>query len=136
MGSSPLNTPTDETPVDPGAAAERLQAAMLRALGAQLDAGGRVDYGRLAASRDLADAAGAARALGGARPDALTGRGERLAFWINVYNALVVHGIVALGVRGSVLRSWNFFGRARYRIGGRDFSLDDIEHGLLRGNQR
>jgi hypothetical protein len=136
MGRPALNTPADESPVEPGPAAERLQAAMLRALGAHLDAGGRVDYDRLAASPEMAAAAVAARALAGARLDALGGRAERLAFWINVYNALVVHGIVALGVRGSVRHHWNFFGRARYRVGGATFSLDDIEHGLLRGNRR
>jgi hypothetical protein len=136
MGSTPLNTPAAEAPVEPGPAAERLQAAMLAALGAHVDAEGHADYDRLAASAEFAAAVEAARVLGGTRPAALTERGARLAFWINVYNALVVHGIVALGVRRSVMRSWNFFGRARYRIGELLFSLDDIEHGLLRGNRR
>jgi hypothetical protein len=136
MAPAPLNTPIHDTPADPGRAAERLQAAMLRALAAHRDPSGRVDYIRLTSSGELAAAVEAARALGGARLEALAGRAERLAFWINVYNALVVHAITALGVRGSVWRSWNFFGRARYRVGGHDLSLDDIEHGLLRGNRR
>ena len=136
MAPAPLNAPINDTPADPGLAAERLQAAMLRALAAHRDAWGGVDYARLNSSDELAVAVEAARALGGARLEALTGRAERLAFWINVYNALVVHAIAALGVRGSVWRSWNFFGRARYRVGGHDVSLDDIEHGLLRGNRR
>jgi hypothetical protein len=136
MRSSPLNAPTLDAAVDPGPAAERLQATMLAAVGAHLDAAGRLDYDRLAASAEFAAAVAAARALGGAQPAALADRPAGLAFWINVYNALVLHGIVSLGVRRSVLRVWNFFGRARYRIGGLVFSLDDIEHGLLRGNQR
>ena len=136
MGSSPLNTPAGDAPVEPGPAAERLQTAMLAALGAHLDGAGHADYDRLAASAEFATAATAAQALGGARLEALAGRPARLAFWINVYNALVVHGIVALGVRRSVMRTWNFFGRARYRVGGLLFSLDDIEHGLLRANRR
>ncbi|HEU4367193.1 MAG TPA: DUF547 domain-containing protein [Methylomirabilota bacterium] len=136
MGASPLNTPAADAPVEPGPAAERLQAAMLAALGAHLDAEGCVDYDRLAASAEFAAAAAAAHALGGARLAALADRSVRLAFWINVYNALVFHGIVALGVRRSVRRVWNFFGRVRYGIGGLAFSLDDIEHGLLRGNRR
>jgi hypothetical protein len=109
---------------------------MLAAVGAHLDADGRLDYERLAASAEMAAAVEAARALGGARPGALGDRGARLAFWINVYNALVLHAIVALGVRTSVRRVWNFFGRARYTIGGLGFSLDDIEHGILRDNRR
>ena len=120
----------------PGPAAERLQTAMLAALGEHTDGQGRVHYGPLAASEAFAAAETAARALAGARLDGLTGRHERLAFWINVYNALVLHGIVRLGVRASVRRVWNFFGRVSYRVGGFMLSLDDIEHGVLRDNRR
>jgi hypothetical protein len=136
MAPVPLNAPADQAPVEAGPAAERLQAAMLGALGAHLDGTGRVDYDRLAASEEFAAAVTAARALGGAGLEALTSRNARLAFWINVYNALVLHGIVALGVRSSVRRVWNFFGRVRYAVGGVVLSLDDIEHGVLRGNRR
>jgi uncharacterized protein DUF547 len=131
-----LNEPGRETAVEPGPAAERLQAAMLGALGAHTDARGRVDYGRLRASDAFAAAEEAARALAGAGPAALAGRGARLAFWINVYNALVLHGIVRLGVRTSVRRVWNFFGRVSYRVGPWRLSLDEIEHGILRDNRR
>jgi hypothetical protein len=121
---------------DAGAAAEQLQTAMLAALGAHTGPDGRVDYGRLAASGEFAAAADAAGALDGVRLDGLPTREARLAFWLNVYNALVLHGIVRLDVRTSVLRVWNFFGRVSYRVGGHVVSLDDIEHGLLRGNRR
>jgi hypothetical protein len=116
--------------------AETLAARTLHALGAATDGTGRVDYARLAASSEFVTAAEAARRLGGVRLATLTGRGPRLAFWINVYNALVLHGIVRLGVRRSVVRVWNFFGRATFRIDGLVFSVDDIEHGVLRGNRR
>ena len=122
--------------LDAGPAAERLQTAMLAALGAHTDAHGRVRYADLAASEAFATAEGAARALAGARLETLDGRGERLAFWINVYNALVLHGIVRLGVRASVRRVWNFFGRVCYQVGGHVLSLDDVEHGVLRDNRR
>ena len=59
----------------------------------------------------------------------------RKAFWINVYNALVADAIFTFRVRGSVLKSSNFFRRARYQIGNYVFSLDEIEHGILRGNR-
>jgi hypothetical protein len=136
MGRVLLNDPAHLGAVEAGTAAERLQAAMLAALGAHTDLEGRVDYARLGASAEFEAATEAARRLGGARLDALTRREDRLAFWLNVYNALVLHGIVRLGVRTSVLRVWNFFGRVSYRVGGLTFSLDDIEHGLLRGNRR
>lgn len=134
--AGPLNLPVSEAPVAPGPTAERLQTAMLAALAAHLDEHGRADYERLAVSAEFAAARAAARGLGGVRLDALAERGAALAFWINVYNALVIHAVVALGVRTSVQRTWNFFGRARYAIGGLVFSLDDIEHGVLRANRR
>jgi hypothetical protein len=115
---------------------ERLQRAMLRALGRHTDGAGRVDYARLRASEDFAAVEVAARGLSSVNLDALSSRSARLAFWINVYNALVLHAIVALGVRRSVSQVWNFFGRAAYRVGGFHFTPDAIEHGILRGNGR
>ena len=120
----------------PGAGAEVLAARMLSAFAAATDGSGRVDYARLRGSDEFARAVDAARALATVRLDTLGGRGARLAFWINVYNALVLHGIVSLGVRRSVVRAWNFFGRAAYRVGGFVLSSDDVEHGVLRGNRR
>ena len=121
---------------DPGPVAERLQGAMLAALGGHADARGHVDYTRLATSVPFAVARRAAGDLAGVRLAALDDRASRLAFWLNVYNALVLHAIVRLGVRTSVLWMWNFFGRVSYRIDVLVFSLDDIEHGVLRCNRR
>ncbi len=67
--------------------------------------------------------------------DALKKRDERLAFWINTYNALVVEGILALEIRETVWEVPDFFDRISYRIGKMLFSANDIEHGVLRGNR-
>ncbi len=67
--------------------------------------------------------------------DTFAARGERLAFWINTYNALVADGITALGLRRSVWEAPDFFQRIRCRVGGLVFSADEIEHGVLRGNR-
>jgi hypothetical protein len=117
-------------------AAETLARGMREARGAVTTAAGGVDHARLIDSGELAAAEAAARRLAGVRLATLAQREARLSFWINVYNALVVHGIARLGVRGSVVRAWNFFGRACYRIDGLVFSVDDVEHGVLRGNRR
>jgi hypothetical protein len=93
-----------------------------------------VDHARLAASPEAAAAGARARELARVDPAGLAARPLRLAFWINVYNALIVHGVVAFGVRGTVHRTWNFFGRAAYRVGDGIFTLEEIEHGLLRNN--
>lgn len=60
----------------------------------------------------------------------------KIAFWTNLYNGLVTDGLIALKVKGSVLQSPGFFQRIRYQVGTQVFSLDDIEHGILRGNLR
>jgi hypothetical protein len=66
----------------------------------------------------------------------LQSQAAKLAFWINIYNALTVHGIVELGVNNSVREISHFFENVAYQIGDQTFSLDQIEHGILRGNQK
>jgi hypothetical protein len=63
-------------------------------------------------------------------------REERLAFWINLYNVIVIHGVIELGIKDSVKEVRNFFRRVQYNVGDMHFSPDDIEHGILRGNRR
>jgi len=69
----------------------------------------------------------------------LVSRDARLAFWINLYNALVIDAVVAFGIGRSVSEGWAghlaFFRRAAYVVSGFRFSCDDIEHGILRGNR-
>jgi hypothetical protein len=67
---------------------------------------------------------------------ALKSREQRLAFWINFYNTAVIHGVIELGLQQSVKEVYGFFDRITYEIGGYHFSLNDIEHGILRGNRR
>ncbi len=66
----------------------------------------------------------------------LADRPEKLSFWINIYNTAVIHGIIEMGVTRSVKEISNFFDRVTYKIGGFVFSLNDMEHGILRGNRR
>lgn len=56
------------------------------------------------------------------------------AFWLNVFNAAVVRDLGELALAQGVRDVEAFFERPRVRIARFDFSLDDIEHGLLRGN--
>ena len=66
----------------------------------------------------------------------LKDRGQRLAFWINIYNTAVIHGVIELGLKQSVKEFPRFFDRIVYEIGGHCFSLNEMEHGILRGNRR
>jgi GH15 family glucan-1,4-alpha-glucosidase len=61
---------------------------------------------------------------------------EQIAFWVNMYNVIVIHGVVELGIRDSVKEVRNIFKRIQYEIGDMFFSPEDIEHGILRGNRR
>ncbi|GAB1604713.1 uncharacterized protein LOC115223425 [Argonauta hians] len=60
---------------------------------------------------------------------------QRLAFFINVYNALVIHGIIHFGPPTNIVTRYNFFNKACYIIGGYSYSLREIENGVLRANE-
>ncbi len=66
----------------------------------------------------------------------LGSRGERLAFWINLYNSLIIDAVISFGIEKSIWEAgWGFFRKAAYNIGGLRYSADDMEHGILRGNR-
>lgn len=85
-------------------------------------------------SDDLRDAAAA---LGEVDPAAIpVTAGHRVAFWVNVYNALMLHAVVAYDLRAGERVPLGVFRRAAYGVGGLRWSLHDIEHGALRRNRR
>ena len=120
------------------AAALRQAANDLKRVAVSAD-GAAVDYAGLAESEAYAAYRATAAQLRAFDPLSLTSRQEKLAFWINLYNALVIHAVLALGVRRSItegrLGLLAFFRRAAYNVGGRRVSCEDIEHGILRGNR-
>lgn len=61
---------------------------------------------------------------------------EKLAFFINIYNALVIHGNLRRGFPKTLWQRYRFFNYVSYLIGGEVFTLQDIENGVLRGNRR
>lgn len=66
--------------------------------------------------------------------DHLTTREEKLAFWLNLYNTLIIDGIIHFGIRKTIREDAGFFRRVAYNVGGFRLSADDIEHGILRAN--
>jgi len=76
------------------------------------------------------------KALGDANVDKLKSREEKMAFWINAYNAICLQKILDNDIPDSVPRALlfgtNIFKERTYRVGGKIRSLDDIEHGILR----
>ncbi len=97
---------------------------------------GRVDYGALA--RDPGPLRRFLAASAEANPAGWS-RQERIAFWVNVYNARVLDGVIRRPGLKSVLDVGKVLGvptlgffRERGCTAGRDLSLNDIEHGILR----
>lgn len=91
---------------------------------------------RVEAPEECGRLAELARRLRGVDPAAIGGDAARLAFWINLYNALLLHRLCLRPVRGSVLWRPRLFSTSAYEVGGEPYSLDLIEHGVLRRNRR
>ncbi len=84
--------------------------------------------------------------LQGFDPDALNGREESVAFWINAYNFFMVAQILTERPDGELVSSvWDYGGRVNpfvdsvferksFVIGGRAYSLNEIEKEILLGD--
>lgn len=94
-----------------------------------------VDYSSLAKSEQFREYTLAAAELQRVQLVALN-QDERIAFFVNVYNALCLHAHVVHGHPNSVYRRYVFFRLLSYRVAGLDMTMDDIEHGILRGNKK
>ncbi|KAK9716356.1 hypothetical protein RND81_06G228000 [Saponaria officinalis] len=55
----------------------------------------------------------------------------QIAFWINVYNSLIMHAYLAYGIPHSSLRRLALFHKAAYNIGGVVVSANAIEHSIF-----
>src|SRR5919108_1456121 len=114
--------------------AEELREALESLRTAHFDAGGTAcDYAGLDASAEKRRLAETLAALQGF--DAKRVRiGAQTAFWLNVFNAVVVRDAADLARATGPREVEQFFEARRVTIGALAYSLDDIEHGLLRGN--
>jgi hypothetical protein len=130
LNSGPCRTGADAGPLYP-----KLQGAIREVMGYGIVAEGKVAYRRLAESRAWLAYQGLAGCLRKFDPAGLASREQELAFWINLYNAIVLHGVIESGIPPSVMRVPGFFKRIAYEVNGMRFSLDGIEHGILRGGR-
>jgi hypothetical protein len=100
------------------------------------DPEGKVDYEALAARRDLLDrfVALLASASPDTAPERFPSEDHALAYWINAYNAFVLHAVMEEYPIRSVwkVKDGQFFERRHHDAGGRVVSLNDIEHRILR----
>ncbi|CAK9194829.1 unnamed protein product [Sphagnum troendelagicum] len=56
---------------------------------------------------------------------------EKLAFWINVYNALMMHAYLAYGIPRNRLKRLSLLQKAAYKVGHYSISAQTIEHSIL-----
>lgn len=61
---------------------------------------------------------------------------ERLAFFMNLYNAMVIHALIRVGSPQTALDRNFFYSDFQYVVGGLPYSLNSIKNGILRCNQR
>ena len=99
-----------------------------------LDEHGQVDYAKLRGSATFAEMKATSALLQNIDPLQMPDDATRTAFWINLYNVLAIHGVLALGIRESVMEIPSFFGTVAYRVGDFVLTLDEIENGVLRRN--
>lgn len=112
-------------------------SALDRVLETYVDTQGRVDYAGLKAHPDGLNAYVAllGRVSPVNHPERFPSRADSLAYWINAYNAFVLKGVVdgypVKSVKDIKFFS-GFFWRVDFTAGGKDYTLNDVEHSILR----
>ncbi|KAK7390066.1 hypothetical protein VNO78_25364 [Psophocarpus tetragonolobus] len=61
---------------------------------------------------------------------------EKLAFFLNLHNAMVIHAVISVGCPEGVIDRRSFFSDFQYVVGGHPYSLNIIKNGILRCNRR
>lgn len=127
-GPPPLEVLTDWTRFE-----HDLWASVLRQV---VDEEGRVDYERLVTEpTDLERVVSLMAAVGPeTRPDLFPDESDRLAYYLNAYNALVMWQVVERWPLGSVAdKKVRFFYLTRLPLDGDVISLYDLENDVIRG---
>lgn len=110
-----------------------------RLLRKYVDGNGMVDYAAWKASEsDTSSLKQYLSTLGRGDPEAPTTQAGKLAFWINAYNALTVYGILEVYPTSSIRKhtakvlGYNIWRDLLLPVAGKKYSLEDIEHKVLR----
>ena len=112
-------------------------SALDRVLKAYVDERGQVDYTGLKAHPEDLDAYVAllGRVSPASHPERFSDLAARKAYWINAYNAFVLRGVIdAYPVKSvkDIKFLSGFFNRTYFTAGGQDYTLNNIEHSILR----
>lgn len=98
-----------------------------------IDKHGWVNYRRLKRDkRAMADLKAYVEDLSALNPSTLEDPGDRLAAWLNLYNALVLNEILKHYPVKNALQIPDFYGKRRFVIGDKTWSLLEIEEKIFR----
>ncbi|XP_059278690.1 uncharacterized protein LOC132032914 isoform X1 [Lycium ferocissimum] len=61
---------------------------------------------------------------------------EKLAFFLNLHNAMAIHAVIRVGHPGGMIDRRAFFSEFQYIVGGYSYSLSGLKDGILRSNRR
>ncbi|KAG6757552.1 hypothetical protein POTOM_037868 [Populus tomentosa] len=61
---------------------------------------------------------------------------EKLAFFLNLHNAMVIHAVIRVGCPEGAIDRRSFYSDFQYIVGGSPYSLNTIKNGVLRSNRR
>ena len=119
------------------AVAEDLRKRISQLYGKHLSPDGRaVDYAGLSRAGEFTDFVRAAAELQTVNLESFRGHlAAATAFFLNLYNVMVVHAIALMGPPTTSWQRLRFFDRVAYRIGPWRWTLNDLEHGVLRANK-
>lgn len=120
----------------PATETDRRHAAWDELLKRHVDQDGNVEYCSWKSGPDREQLLTYLRTAGGILDDH-SSRDEQIAFWINLYNALTVEGILREYPTPSILDhvrplGYNIWDDLQLEIAGKWYSLSDIEHRVLR----
>lgn len=100
--------------------------------------GSKVDYSKIPKSQKFEEYCEIASLLKFIKPESFSEE-KRKAFFINIYNSLTVHAMIYQAQMGSLpeapIKVPGFWKIHCYNIGGLVYTLDEIEHGVLRNNK-
>ena len=119
--------PTHFAPTDPIPAARFSHQPFDASLRAHVTEG-QVNYPGFAADTRFATYLGQLERI---NPDEFKARAEKLAFWINAYNALAIQGILEGDSPFTATGKYRYFIKRTFTVGGGALNLWGLEHKLL-----
>mmetsp|Transcript_542 Transcript_542/g.1657 ORF Transcript_542/g.1657 Transcript_542/m.1657 type:complete len:569 (-) Transcript_542:28-1734(-) len=126
---------TDRVDPNPVALIHRLKKMLGQIESRATDGEGKVNYFKAVEDRAFWTFEEAVCELQGVDMAKMDGK-TKLAFGINLYNLMIIHAFMKVGIPASSPQRGSFFGTVSYNIGGHVMSFSEVENGVLRSNSK